>query len=289
MVFLSSEIVKEERKKGKRGEEDRRGGGGDMKRGKIGREDTRGGGEESRRGEESRGGGEESRRGEESRKGDDSRRGEEWVDTWRWRSPGECVNPNVRRQGGDQHGTGLEDVFDQDLDWKTKKTATIVRTKSLGHLENRLEMEERKTREKKQKKEAAGEALEIARRIAEGVTRRSSRRKTVAIRHSVRKKEKHSKETKLKKQPTGMGRIWQRTSRSCSVSRLFSVRRKARDDKVGDDKEEMKARREAGREAGETGLGRGERGRKEVGSTASLNRRRERTGHVCNQATKGTR
>ena len=168
----------------------------------------------------------------------------------------ECINPNVRqRRRKAQQFASLEDVsalMEMEDDWskenttgrKTSRKATILRAESMGHLESRTAHEgEGEKTAKKQKKlgiepqwiPGVGESLQQAREIAEGssIARKSSRRSSRSFRHSTRRtsesfrRDRQLKEVKKRKgMRKGMGSL---VSRSCSVLRLFSMKRETKE------------------------------------------------------------
>ena len=163
----------------------------------------------------------------------------------------ECINPNVRqRRRKAQQFASLEDVsalIGMEDDWsnenntgrKTSRKATILRAESMGHLESRIADQENEKIVKKQKKlgpesqwrPGVGESLKQAREIAEGssIARKSIRRSSRSFRHSARRtsesfrRDRQLKEVKKRKGMRKMGSSL--VSRSCSVLRLFSMKR----------------------------------------------------------------
>ena len=158
---------------------------------------------------------------------------------------GECVNPNVRqRRRTAQQFASLDDVsalMEREDDWsnenksgrKTSRKATILRAESMGHLESR--MSEERSQTEKRAKPGVGESLKQAREIAEGssIARKSSRRSSRSFRHSTRRtsesfrRDRKLKEVKKRKSMKRMGSSL--VSRSCSVLRLFSMKRETKE------------------------------------------------------------
>ena len=167
----------------------------------------------------------------------------------------ECVNPNVRgKRRTAQQFASLENVsvlMGRELDdWsndnntgrKTSRKATILRAESMGHLESRKADELGEKTVKKQKNvgldpqwKDVGESLKQAREIAEGSSvgsRKSVRRSSRSLRHSTRRtsesfrRDRQLKEAKKRKGVKKMGSL---VSRSCSVLRLFSMKRETKE------------------------------------------------------------